>query len=85
MSGASELLTAEEVAPIVRLHKVTVYRKARAGEIESVRIGRKRLFRRSAIDAYLASCTVSAAPPAPEPQPAAADRPRRNPNRTYKT
>lgn len=88
MTSASELLTVDEVAPIVRLHKVTVYRKAREGEIPSVKIGRKRLFRRSAIDAYLDQCTV---PAATQPQPTRAapvvrqQRPSRNPNRTYKS
>lgn len=87
MSSADDLLTVDEVVPIVRLHRVTVYRLAREGVIESVQQGRRRRFRRSAIDAYLDQCTVSAngAGSAPAPQSAAADRPSRNPNRTYKT
>lgn len=94
MTAASDLLTAVEVAEILRLHKVTVLRKARAGEIESVLIGRNRRFRRSAIDAHLDNCTVPASAPAttstPQPnqsrtQPATPQRPTRNPNRTYKS
>lgn len=83
MTGPAELLTVDEVVPIVRLHKVTVYRLAREGVIESVQQGRKRLFRRSAIDAYLERCTVPASVySAPQPAP---QRPSRNPTRTYKT
>jgi excisionase family DNA binding protein len=91
MTAASDLLTADEVAKILRLHKVTVLRKARAGEIESVLIGRNRRFRRSAIDAHLDSCTMPASTPATTstPQPsrtqATPQRPTRNPNRTYKS
>jgi excisionase family DNA binding protein len=83
MTTASDLLTVDEVVPIVRLHRVTVYRLARQGVIESVQQGRKRLFRRAAIDAYLDRCTVPAsADSAPQPAP---QRPSRNPARAYKT
>ena len=83
MTAPGDLLTAAEVAPIVRLCTAVVLRKARAGEIESVQIGRKRLFRRSAVEAYLDRCTVSAS--APLLPPDRSQRPSRNPDRRYKT
>lgn len=92
MTAADELLTVDEAAPIVRLHPVTLYRKLRDREIESVRQGRKVLIRRSAIDAYLDECTVHAAEQTgmsttrtKHTPPATQQRPSRNPNRTYKT
>lgn len=95
MTAAGDLLTVKEAAPIVRLNPFTLYKKLGAGEIEAVRIGRKVLIRRSAIDAYLDRCTVpastSATAAASQPQPTRTapvvrqQRPTRNPNRTYRT
>ena len=90
MSTISNLLTADEVAPLVRLHRDTVYRLAREGVIRSVLQGRQRRIPRAAVDEYLAKCeeAAAAAIPAaaaagePEPRPA---RPARNPKRTYRT
>jgi len=90
MSGRDDLLTVPEVADIVRLHKVTVYRKARAGEFgEKVKQGRKVLIPRRAVDEYVDQHTISAtaeisAPPR-SASPAVSGAPARNPRRTYRT
>lgn len=48
------LLTAGEVAKILRIHKVTVYRWAEEGRIPTVRLGKETVrFRREDIDAML--------------------------------
>lgn len=46
------LLEADEVAQILRLHVVTVYRKARSGELRGIRIGGRWRFRPSDVSAY---------------------------------
>lgn len=58
MSHAPEhetvLLTAGEVASILRVHKVTVYRWAEEGTLKAVRIGNDTVrFRREDIDAMI--------------------------------
>ncbi len=50
-----EILTVSEVAEYLRINPQTVYRKAKAGEIPAVRIGRAIRFRRSELDAWLKS------------------------------
>jgi excisionase family DNA binding protein len=53
---AENLLLAEEVADLARYHLMTVYKKARAGEIPGVvKHGRSLRFRESAIEAWLES------------------------------
>lgn len=53
---AENLLLAEEVADRARYHLMTVYRKARAGEIPGlVKLGRNLRFKESAIETWLES------------------------------
>lgn len=59
MSHAPEhetvLLTAGEVASILRVHKVTVYRWAEEGTLSAVRIGDTVRFRREDIEHLIAN------------------------------
>lgn len=48
-----EILTVAEVAKYLRINPQTVYRKAKAGELPAVRIGRAIRFRKSELDAWL--------------------------------
>ena len=50
-----EILTVSEVAEYLRINPQTVYRKAKAGEIPAVRIGRAIRFRRTELEAWLKS------------------------------
>ena len=78
-----DLLTAQEAAPLVDLHPVTLLRYAREGKVTVVKIGRKRRFRLSDIYAFIERNACLAI--TPEPQKVPAQRPMRNPNRKYKT
>ena len=49
----SEVMTVTEVAEYLRVNPQTVYRKAKAGELPAVRIGRAIRFRRSELEAWL--------------------------------
>lgn len=57
-----ELLTVEEVAAILRVSKMTVYRKVHTGELESVHFGRSFRIPANAIERYLASAQGPAEP-----------------------
>jgi excisionase family DNA binding protein len=59
------MLTAREVAELLRMKPETLAMKARNGDIPGVKIGRAWLFRRDAIERLLVG------PPAPEPSPQA--------------
>lgn len=48
------LWTAEEVARFIGLHVQTVYQKAIAGDIPSIKVGTRRRFRRADIEAWVA-------------------------------
>lgn len=48
-----ELLTVEEVASVLRVSRMTVYRKVHSGELPSVHFGRSFRIPASAMDAYL--------------------------------
>ncbi|GAB3259969.1 helix-turn-helix domain-containing protein [Arthrobacter pigmenti] len=52
-----ELLTVEEVASVLRVSKMTVYRKVHSGELESVHFGRSFRVPASAVQRYLATAT----------------------------
>lgn len=52
------LMSAEDVARQLRVHPSTVYRLARAGAIEVVRIGRLVRFRPQALNDYVARLNV---------------------------
>lgn len=48
------LLSAEQVAFVLGVHRATVFDLLRKGDLASVRIGRRRLISRSAIDDFVA-------------------------------
>ncbi len=49
----AEVMTVSEVARYLRVNPQTVYRKAKAGELPAVRIGRAIRFQKSELDAWL--------------------------------
>ena len=51
----SEIMTVTEVAEYLRVNPQTVYRKAKAGELPAVRIGRAIRFRRQELEDWLRS------------------------------
>ena len=51
----TEVMTVSEVAQYLRVNPQTVYRKAKAGELPAVRIGRAIRIRRSELDEWLKS------------------------------
>lgn len=53
-------LTVAEVAEMMRLSRMTVYRLVHGGELPAVRVGRSFRVPRDALDAYLASSSVEA-------------------------
>ena len=53
----SEVMTVSEVAQYLRVNPQTVYRKAKAGELPALRIGRAIRFRKSELDAWLDGLT----------------------------
>lgn len=48
-----ELLTVDEVASVLRVSRMTVYRKVHSGELPSVHFGRSFRIPASAMDAYI--------------------------------
>jgi excisionase family DNA binding protein len=52
-AGDDPFLTIAEIAAIVRLSKMTVYRLVHSGELEAHRVGRSFRVRRSALAAWL--------------------------------
>ena len=53
METADRLLTVQEVAGIMRVSNMTVYRLIRSGELKAARVGRGYRIRESEVDAYL--------------------------------
>ncbi len=51
----SSLLTVAEVAVLLRVSTMTVYRLIKAGEIGAVRVGKSYRIRENDVDRYLAS------------------------------
>ncbi len=49
----SPVLSINEAADVLGIARATVYRLLRAGEIESVRVGKRQKFRPEDLDAYL--------------------------------
>ncbi len=49
----NELLTVAEVAELLRVSTMTVYRLIRTGELPAVRVGRNYRVRRADLDLYL--------------------------------
>ena len=54
MSGRTLLLTVEEAAILLRLGRTSTYELVVRGQIQSVRIGRRRLVARDGLKRYLA-------------------------------
>ena len=52
-SVLNEVMTVSEVAVYLRVNPQTVYRKAKAGELPAVRIGRAIRFRKSELDDWM--------------------------------
>lgn len=55
------LLTAAEVADLLRVSTMTIYRLIRSGELPAVRVGRNYRVRRAELDAYLEAQVVDPA------------------------
>jgi len=53
MPATDRLLTVREVALLMRVSNMTVYRLIRAGELRAVRVGRGYRLREQDVDAYL--------------------------------
>jgi excisionase family DNA binding protein len=51
--GDDELLTAEEVAELLRMSPAWVYAETRGRRIPHIRLGRRVCYRRSALDAWI--------------------------------
>lgn len=51
----ARFLTVQEVADMLRVSSMTVYRLIKAGELAAVRVGRSFRVRDTDVDAYLAS------------------------------
>jgi excisionase family DNA binding protein len=51
----SEIMTADDVARWLRMHRNSVYAAAVRGEIPHRRIGRRLIFSRAALEAWLSS------------------------------
>ena len=49
----AEVMTVSEVAEYLRVNPQTVYRKAKAGELPAVRIGRAIRFRKTELDEWM--------------------------------
>lgn len=62
-----EVLTEPEAAENLRMSVKTLKRRRSAGQIAYVRDGRRVLYRREHLDAYLAAAEVAASAPPPEP------------------
>jgi excisionase family DNA binding protein len=54
----NELLTVAEVADMLRVSTMTVYRLIRTGELPAVRVGRSYRVKRADLDAYLEAQVV---------------------------
>ncbi len=58
MGGGGALLTVAEVASIMRVSTMTVYRLIKAGELAAVRIGHNYRIREAELERYLAERSV---------------------------
>lgn len=56
--GRVRFLTVVEVADLMRVSRMTVYRLVHAGELPAVRVGRSFRVPQDALDAYLRSSTT---------------------------
>ena len=53
-NSSSEFMTVSEVADLMRVSSMTVYRLIKAGEIRAARVGKSYRIRESDVDQYLA-------------------------------
>lgn len=53
--SSSRFLTVQEVADLMRVSSMTVYRLIKAGDLAAVRVGRSFRVREADVDSYLAS------------------------------
>ena len=60
MPPDDRLLTVNEVAEVMRVSNMTIYRLIKAGELAAVRVGRSYRIRQGDVDTYLAKGTQSA-------------------------
>jgi excisionase family DNA binding protein len=58
-SGISRLLTVAEVATLMRVSRMTVYRLIRRGQLKAIRVGRNYRVRENDLSEYLESQAVS--------------------------
>ena len=56
---ASELMTVEQVAAYLQLHKLTVYKFIRSGELQALRLGRSFRVRRADVNEFLEAHRVA--------------------------
>ena len=54
----SELLTVGEVAEVMRVSNMTVYRLIKAGQLGAIRVGKNYRIRRKDVESYLSDRTV---------------------------
>lgn len=54
------LMTVAEVAEVLRVSRMTVYRLIKAGELAALRVGKNYRIRRQDLESYLASGSVRA-------------------------
>ncbi len=57
------LLTVGEVAGVMRVSNMTVYRLIKSGQLPAIRVGKNYRIRRSDIERYLRDRAVNAPPP----------------------
>jgi excisionase family DNA binding protein len=57
-SGIARLLTVGEVASVMRVSRMTVYRLIRRGQLRAIRVGRNYRVREEDLKAYLESSAV---------------------------
>ena len=57
-TGADRLLTVAEVADVLRVSNMTVYRLIKGGELAAIRVGKNYRIRQRDLDSYLAAGSV---------------------------
>jgi excisionase family DNA binding protein len=61
-AGLRPVLSVDEAARVLGIERATLYRLLRAGELESVRVGKRQKFRPEEIERYLAHGRAKASP-----------------------
>jgi excisionase family DNA binding protein len=57
--GISRLMTVEEVASVMRVSRMTVYRLIRRGQLQAIRVGRNYRVREDDLTTYLEASAVT--------------------------